>query len=279
MPTASESGRSVASRLLEVMFAFRPGHDCLSLADLTRRTGMPHATARRLVQELLAAGVLEQTDQGKYVVGLKVWELGTRAPRSMPLRAAALPFMEDLHAALRQHVQLAVREGLEAVVVERMSNPKAVGLVSQVGGRLPLHSSGVGKVLLAHGGAELFDRVATERLRAYTPATITDPEKLRGDLAECRRTGFAVVREETSVSTQSVAVPVFGATGEVIAALSVVVAAGTVNLASVVPALVAAGRGISRGMGGCRSISTPSAIPVDPVVPIVRRRGQRAAQP
>lgn len=261
MPMASESGRSVASRLLEVMFAFRPDHDCLSLAEITRRTGMAHATARRMVQELLAAGVLEQTEQGKYVVGLKVWELGTLAPRSMPLRAAALPFMEDLHAALRQHMQLAVREGVEAVVVERMSTPTAVGLVSQVGGRLPLHSSGVGKVLLAYGGAELFDQVTAQGLQAYTPATITDPETLRAHLAECRRTGFAVVREETSLSAQSVAVPVFGPTGEVTAALSVVVAAGTVNLNSVIPALVAAGRGISRAMGGGRSITSSGSVP------------------
>ncbi|MGF9660784.1 IclR family transcriptional regulator [Arthrobacter crystallopoietes] len=261
MSTANEPGRSVASRLLQVMFSFDAEHDRLSLAELTRMTGMPHATVRRLAQELLSAGVLEQTEDRRFVVGLRLWELGTMSPRSMPLRSAALPFMEDLHAALRQHVQLAVLEGLEAVIVERISAPTALGLVSQVGGRLPLHSSGVGKVLLAHGGAELFGQVTATGLRAYTPSTITDPARLRADLAECRRAGFAVVREETSPDAHSVAVPVFGPEGNVMAALSVVFAAGTANLNAIVPALVAAGRGVSRRMGGDRSIKGPTPPP------------------
>jgi DNA-binding IclR family transcriptional regulator len=255
MPVTAEPGRSVASRLLAVMFAFRPGSARLSLADLTRRTGMPHATVRRMVLELLAAGVLEQAEDGTYAVGLKVWELGTLAPRSLPLRGVAFPFMEDLHEALRQHVQLAVLDGLEAVIVERMSSSAALGLVSQVGGRLPLHSSGVGKVLLAHSGPDLFDQITAAGLKAYTPATITDPDTLRADLAECRRTGFAIVREETSTQAQSVATRITGPSGEIVAALSVVVAAGTVNLNSVIPAVIAAGRGISRGLGGLRSHS------------------------
>ena len=253
MPLSAEPGRSVASRLFAVLFAFRAGKSCLSLAELTRRTGMPHATVRRMVLELLAAGVLEQAEDGIYTVGLKVWELGTLAPRSLPLRSVAFPFLEDLHEALRQHVQLAVLSGLEAVIVERMSSTAALGLVSQVGGRLPLHSSGVGKVLLAHGGPELFSEVIAAGLKAYTPHTITDPELLRADLAECRRTGFAIVREETSAGAQSVATRILGRSGEVVAGLSVVVAAGTVNLNSVIPAVVAAGRGISRGLGGARS--------------------------
>ncbi|WP_285313300.1 IclR family transcriptional regulator [Pseudarthrobacter sp. fls2-241-R2A-168] len=249
MPRNAEPGRSVTSRLSALLFAFRSGNSSLTLADLTRRTGMPHATVRRLVLELLSEGLLERTADGKYVIGIRVWELGTLAPRTLPLRTVALPFMEDLHAALQQHVQLAVLEGIEAVVVERMSTSKALGLVSQVGGRLPLHSSGVGKVLLAHGGESLLQQVTVEGLKAYTPTTITDPEQLRSDLGEYRRKGFALVNQETSRDAQSVATAIFGTSGECVAALSVVVAAGTLNLNSVVPAVVAAGRGISRGLG------------------------------
>ncbi|MEV8150080.1 IclR family transcriptional regulator [Arthrobacter sp. NPDC080073] len=257
MPLNAEPGRSVASRLSALLFAFKSGGASLTLADLTRRTGMPHATVRRLVLELLSEGLLERTDDGRYVIGIRVWELGTLAPRSLPLRSVALPFMEDLHAALRQHVQLAVLDGMEAVIVERMSASKALGLVSQVGGRLPLHSSGVGKVLLAHGGENLFRQVTSPGLRAYTPDTITDPNQLRMDLGEYRRTGFALVNQETSPDAQSVATAIFGISGECVAALSVVVAAGTVNLNSVVPAVVAASRGISRGLGSAVSLRTP----------------------
>lgn len=257
MPLSTEPGRSVASRVVAVLFAFGQGNAKLSLADLTRRTAMPHATVRRIVLALVEAGLLERTDDGLYVVGIRAWELGTLAPRSLPLRAVALPFMEDLHAALRQHVQLAVLDGLEAVVVERLSVPEALGLVSQVGGRLPLHSSGVGKVLLAHGGEDLFEKVTAAGLRALTPATITKPADLRADLAEYRRTGFALVNQETSPDAQSAATAIFGPEGKVVASLSVVVAAGSVNLNSVVPAVVAAGRGISRGLGGITPRGAP----------------------
>lgn len=245
----STPGPGVAERLFQVLFAFSPERRRLTLADITRRTGLPHATARRLVHSLLAAGALEREEDGSFVIGLKVWQMGTLAPRSMTLRTAALPYMEDLHAALRQHVQLGILEGHEAVLVERFSAPTALNVVSRVGGRLPLHSSGIGKVLLSRGGPQLFQEIVDRGLKAYTPNTITDPEVLRRDLADVRSRGFSVVREETSRGADSVAVPVFGAGRQVVAALSVVVASGTVNLNSISPALVAAGRGISRRLG------------------------------
>jgi DNA-binding IclR family transcriptional regulator len=249
VPRTSEPGRRVSSRLLDVLFAFRPGRPRLTLADLTRHTGMPHATVRRLALDLVHAGALDRAADGTFTVGIRLWELGTLAPLTAPLRTVALPFMDDLHAALRQHVQLAVLDGTEAVLVERLSTAEAVGVISHMGGRLPLHSSGVGKVLLAHGGAELVDRVIEQGLSRYTRRTITDPTRLRRVLEECRDTGAAVVREETTPGVDSVATRVLNANGEVVAALSVLVRTGSVDLRTVTPAVVASGLAISRGLG------------------------------
>src|SRR5918998_2923638 len=182
MPPTSEPGRSVGSRLLQVLFAFRPGHTRLTLAGLARRTGLPQATVRRLAIELVAAGALDRAPDGVLTIGTRLWQLGTLAPLTEPLRTVVLPFMEDLYTALNQHVQLAVLEGHEAVVTERLSKPGAVGLASQVGGRLPLHSSGVGKVLLAHAGPEFLDVLADRGLGRFTPQTVTDPARLRREL-------------------------------------------------------------------------------------------------
>jgi DNA-binding IclR family transcriptional regulator len=205
MPPTSEPGRSVSSRLLQVLFAFRPGHTRLTLAGLARRTGMHQATVRRLAIELVAAGALDRAPDGTLTVGTRLWQLGTLAPLTEPLRTVALPFMEDLYTALQQHVQLAVLEGSEAVIVERMSRPDAVGLVSGVGGGLPLHCSAVGKVLLAHGDAGLFDAVVERGLDRFTPQTIIDPLHLRRELGDCRRTGTAIVRGELTPGADSVA--------------------------------------------------------------------------
>lgn len=249
MPRTSEPGRSVSSRLLEVLFAFRPEHPRLTLAALARRTGLPQATVRRLAFELVAAGALDRAPDGTLTVGTRLWRLGALAPLTEPLRTVALPFMEDLHTALRQHVQLAVLEGHEAVVVERLSTPTAVGLVSQVGGVLPLHCSAVGKVLLAHGDGALFDALAERGLDGFTPRTVTDPARLCRELADCRRTGTAVVREELSPGGDSVATRIMDADGRVVAALSVVVRSGSVSPAAAVPPVVTSGLGISRRLG------------------------------
>ncbi|WP_039940320.1 IclR family transcriptional regulator [Streptomyces himastatinicus] len=249
MPRTSQPGRSVSARLFDVLFAFRPGRSRLTLADLTRETGLPHATARRLTLELVEAGALDRAPDGSFSVGLRLWQLGTLAPLSVPLRTIALPFMDDLHTALRQHVQLAVLEGTEAVLVERLSAGNAVDVVSKIGGRLPLHCSGVGKVLLAHAGPELMEQVIAQGLEAYTDRTVTAPARLRALLAECRETGVAFVRQERTPGVESVATRVIDADGEVVAALSVVVGAGSVDLRTVRPAVIASGLAVSRRLG------------------------------
>ncbi len=249
MPPTSEPGRSVSSRLLQVLFAFQPGHARFTMAGLARRTGLPQATLRRLAFELVAAGALDRAPDGTLTVGTRLWQLGTLAPLTEPLRTVALPFMEDLSTALQQHVQLAVLEGHEGVIVERLSTPSAVGLTSGVGGGLPLHCTAVGKVLLAHGDAAMFDALVERGLERFTPQTVTDPARLRRELADCRRTGTATVRGELTPGADSVATRIMDGEGRVVAALSVVVRSGSVSLTAVTPSVVTSGLGISRRLG------------------------------
>jgi len=239
----------VSSRLLQVLFAFQPEESDLSLAELERKTGLPHATVRRLVMELTNAGALNRRSDGRLTIGPRLWQLGTPAPLTESLRTTAQPFMEDLYTALHQHVQLAVLEGQEAVVIDRLSAPKALGLVSQVGGRLPLHCSGVGKVLLSHAGDELVESVLCGQLRRYTPQTTIDPEALRRELAECRRTGTATVHEELTPGADSVAARIVDGEGRAVAALSVIVRSGSVKQQAALPSVIASGLGISRLLG------------------------------
>lgn len=249
MPRTSEPGRTVGSRMLQLLFAFSPGNPELSLADLVRRTGLPHATARRLALELVQAGALDRLADGRFSVGLRLWQLGTLAPRTESLRTLAQPFLEDLYTALHQHVQLAVIQGHEAAVIERLSGPDALGVVSRVGGRLPLHCSGAGKVLLAHAAPELVDEVLGGPLRRYTNRTVTDAVELRRELAACRYTGTAIVNGELTTEADSAGARVIAADGRVVAALSVIVRAGSVSLQNVLPSLVTSALGISRLLG------------------------------
>ena len=249
MPRTSEPGRSVSSRLLDLMFSFEPGEIELSLAQLARKTGLPHPTTRRLVLELTRAGALQRRPDGRFAVGLRLWQLGTLAPLTESLRTMAQPYMEDLYTALHQHVQLAVLEGTEAVIIERLSAPRALDIVSQVGGRLPLHCSGAGKVLLSHGGPDLIRAVLDGELRRYTPRTVTDPGALRRELAECRLTGTALVHGELTEGADSIATRIMNGEGRVVASLSVVVRAGSVQSRAVLPSVITSGLAISRMLG------------------------------
>ncbi|ALU73444.1 IclR family transcriptional regulator (plasmid) [Rhodococcus erythropolis R138] len=247
MPDGDESGRTVLSRALAILAAFTVDRPELTLAQLCRITDLRHSTAHRQVAELLEWGAVERLPNGAYVIGLRLWELGTLNPRALPLRAHALPIMEDLHSATRQHVQLAVLEGMEAVVVERISGQTVVSVASPVGGRLPLHATAAGRVLLAYGGEDLFRYVTGSTLARFTVSTITEAEPLRRVTAQCRHDGFAVVREELTTGTYSVAAPILDSRGQVEAALSVVSSNSKVR--AMAPAVVLAARGVSRNRG------------------------------
>lgn len=248
---AAEAGRSVTSRALAVLDAFDSSTPRLSLSEIAARSGLPLTTAHRLLGELAAWGALARRSDGRYEVGRRLWELGLLAPVQLELRQVAAPFLLDVHTATRDTVHLAVRENLTALYVERISGRESVPVVSQVGTRLPLHATGVGKVLLAWAPDDVAERALRAPARA-TRHTIVDPGRLRRELAEIRRRGYSRTAEEMSLGASSVAVPVTalrGTTPVVVGALGIVVPSHTRDMARLVPVLEVAARGIGREVG------------------------------
>jgi DNA-binding IclR family transcriptional regulator len=245
-PADRAGGQSVTAKVLALLGAFDAGHRDLSLTELARTAGLHLSTAQRRAAELVSWGALERTETGTYRIGLRLWEVGSLAPRGTTLREVALPFLEDLYVVTRENVQLAVREGTEVVFVERLAGSSAVPVLTRVGGRFALHATGVGLVLLAHAPAEILDQVIATGLTRYTPATITDPAQLRRVLADVRRDGYAVSRGAVTPDALSVAAPITDSRGEVVAAASLVVAARDARPASLAPVVRTAARAISR---------------------------------
>ena len=216
-------GRSVTSKVVSLFDAFQLGDVELSLNELARRADLPLSTAYRLVRELVAWGGLEHATGGGYRLGLRLLEVGSRSPRNVGLNEIVVPFMQDLYVATRQNVHLAVLQGHEALYVERVTGLQSIAVKSRRWGRMPLHATGVGKVLLAHASDELVDEVIAAGLQRYTPYTIVAPGHLRRNLAEIRRTGIGIAHEEMTVGRVSVATAVFDAADRAVAALSIVV--------------------------------------------------------
>lgn len=238
--------RTVLGRAFDLLGAFTAERPVLGLSELARRTGLPAPTVHRLCAQLCTRGALERTEDGRYRIGVRLWELGALAPRAHGLRQVALPFLEDLYEATHQNVQLAVLEGTEALYVERISGHHAVPLLSRAGGRLPLHASSGGLVLLAHAGPELLLAVLEAGLERFTENTITTEHRLRSTLADVRRTGTVTCREHLDPRSVAVAAPVLAGRA-VVAAVSVVVSTSD-DPGLLLPALRAACRGISRGL-------------------------------
>ncbi|WP_040167908.1 IclR family transcriptional regulator [Microbacterium gorillae] len=218
----SASGDSVTDRLVRVLETFTPARTVQTTSEIGRRAGLPSSSAHRIVAELVAAGLLERDDERRVRIGMRLWELATRSSTALRLRQAAMPFMERVQARVREHTQLAILEQDEALFLERLSSPTSGANITQIAGRLPLHASSSGLLLLAYGGAELQDRVLAGPLRPLTRETLVDPVAVRRKLAEIRLAGHAVAPGYIEDVSTGVAVPIRDETDHVVAALSVI---------------------------------------------------------
>ncbi len=218
--------RTAAGKVLDVLAVFDREHPSQTLSEIARHTGLAVSTVHRLVAELAVWGALERAEDGSWHIGLRLWEVASGCPRTQILRDAALPFMQDLYEATHENIQLAVREGTELVFVERIAGHRSVELLTMVGSRFPVASTGMGRVLLAHAPYELQEEVLGAQLHAWTPHTVTDPKTLRAQLDLIRRDQVFVSDRQLSESTAAVSAPVrIGQNGPVAAALGIVIAA------------------------------------------------------
>ncbi|MFE4664679.1 IclR family transcriptional regulator [Streptomyces sp. NPDC056716] len=240
---------SVLSRTVRIIEAFSPDEPVLTVSEIARRSGLHVATASRLVGELVAHGLLSRDADRRVRLGVRLWELVTRASPTLSLRNTALPFMEGVHDVVGHHVQLGVLDGEEVLFLERLTAPGSVVNYTRIAGRLPLHASSSGLVLLAHSASAVKEHVLASPLTVYTPDTPATPARLRSLLAEVRSRGYAYCPGFVHEEALGIAAPVRAAKGGVVAALSVIVPNGATGRA-VLPVVRTAARGLSRALGG-----------------------------
>lgn len=209
-----------AARLL---CAFTTTDTEYGVSQLARKLQLPKSTVHRLLTTLAEERLIERNPRTvRYRLGLKMWELGALAAGHLTLREAAAPYLDDVRNRTRETVQVAVLDGTEVVYVERRESPQTLRLFGRVGHRNHAHCTSTGKVLLAHlPPEELERRLAAMELVAHTRYTITDPDKLRAELATVRQRGYAVNINESEMGIASVGAPIFDRSGTVVAAASI----------------------------------------------------------
>lgn len=219
------AGQPALTRQLALLDAFDHDHPFLTLSEMARRAGLDVSSAHRAALTLTAHGLLERHDGRQYRLGLRLFELATRVPGALGLREAAMPTLEHLHRHIGHHVQLGVLAGLEVLFIERLSARDSVVNITEIGGRLPLHLSSSGLVLLAYADSAVVNAVLGSPLRPVTAASIADRGRLERELEAIRRNGGIVADGFIHPDARGIAVPLYGVSGTVVAALAAIVPA------------------------------------------------------
>lgn len=234
--------------LVELVAAVGP----MRLADLVEKSGLPRPTALRLLEALRDHEVVQQTEAGAYVLGPRVAVWGQQYLEGLDLRAQAEDIIESLAAESRETCFLGVRDGNQVLYVAKADSPQAVRPAARVGSRNPLHSTSIGKALLAFGPEQLVEPYLQEPLVAKTPRTLTDPDLLLAEFDLIRRRGYSTDDVENEDGVRCVGAPVRDHTGLTVAAISVAAPAYRFDLEDLprlAPHVIAAADELSRRIG------------------------------
>lgn len=217
------SPATAVDRALSILEAVAGHREGLTNSDISRRLEIPKSSASYILRALERRGYLRRDVQNaRYRLGLKILSLGRDARENLDIAEVALPFMQAMVERLQLTSHLAVLDQGEPVYIEKVDGPGFFKVNTSVGRRALVHSTSVGKVLLAwRPKTEVETLLRGRELKKRTPNTITSISRFVAELERVRVQGYAVDDEENSPGARCVGVPVFDAMGGVTAALNV----------------------------------------------------------
>jgi DNA-binding IclR family transcriptional regulator len=221
-----------ALSLFELLSQARRG---LSLSEISRRLGIPKSSAHLIVTTLERRGYLQRNTQtGHFCFGLKLVSLTRTAMASLDLREVARPFLLDLSKRTGLTVHLAVLEGSEAVIIDKIEAPGLLKVATWVGRRMDTNCTGVGKALIAWLPDEELNALFSGcPLPRHNHRTITSLDKLKQELRLARKRGYSVDNEEDEIGLRCLGAPILSHDNRAIAALSVAGTTAQIPLQSV----------------------------------------------
>lgn len=213
--------RALIAKAADLLAALAGQRSGLGISELARRTGMSKSTTFRVLGSLERSGLVDRRDTG-YTIGSAVLRLDRAVvmPRAEIVRDALVPYVADLFVLTGQTVHVAVLDGADVVYLTKLFGHRQAPARPCPGDRFPAHGVAIGKALLAYNDASAASLNALP-LRAFTPRTTTEPAALAAQLSGIRSAGIAFDAGEARIGVSSVAVPLRGPDGAVVAALSI----------------------------------------------------------
>jgi IclR family transcriptional regulator, acetate operon repressor len=249
----------VLRKTFSILSCFRSHPDGLTLGDIARLTGINKSTAYRLLVELENEGFL-QREHGTYRLGQGIFQLGILAPQPLALLKAAYPVMADLARHISETTNLAILDHTEILVLHAVESPHEFRMVAKVGSRRPFYVTAIGKAIAAFLTSDKQEALLQNLdipLEQATPNSIENLLRLKEELTVVRQRGYAIDNEEAVPGVRAVGAPVFSASGEVTAALSVsgpISRILTEHIPEIASAVIKAADAITTYLGGAPDV-------------------------
>jgi IclR family KDG regulon transcriptional repressor len=210
-------------RASNVLKCFQGSKTHFKISELARELGLDRSTTYRLLLSLQKCGFVEKDRKtGEYSLGVATFEIGNMYLRRMDFIQISKPIMTELAAKVQETVHLAVLSDMEIVYVEKVDSPRALGVMSKIGQRAPVHCTALGKALLAHQPRDEISRILNAiRLKPYTASTITSKKKLLEELSKIKEQGYSLDRREYEEDVECIGSPIRDYLGNTIAAMSI----------------------------------------------------------
>ena len=223
MPLATEEVKSV-EKAITLIETLAEANQSLPLQEISKRTGFAKSTVHRLLSTLRAHDIVEQSTQdGRYLLGIRLFELGCSISNNWDVAAIARPYMQTIANELNESICLSILSRGEALIMSFMESTSAFHVVSKVGSRLPAHCTVQGKIMLSYLSPLQVRHIIREHgMQVYTPNTIHTIEALEAELQLTRERGYAIDNSEFHVGLHSVAAPILNYSGEAMYSIAVV---------------------------------------------------------
>ena len=209
-----------AMELLELLLHSRLP---MTLQELSAASGYPKSTVHALLTTLRCHEMVRQNDDGRYDLGIRLFECGCAVAERWDVTRVARPYLERLAAQTGASAFVSVLEGDHTISLDQCAGGGGLQVIPEVGSRLPLHATAQGKLFLSQlSDSDALQRLQRAGLTAYTPHTVTDTGKLLHALEQVRRDGYAVENGEYKIGLRATAAPVFDRAGKARYALGVV---------------------------------------------------------
>lgn len=209
-------------KALDILALFSYNEPRLSLAEISRRLDLPKSTAHGLLTTLVSRGLVERVDNEEYSLGVQLIVLAQAARVNVELRDRAAPLLRELADSCHESVYLAVLDDDHALYIYAIESPRRLLARSAVGERVLLHGTSIGKAILSCLAQDEVEAIVRRTgLPPFTSTTLTEASALYADLAQAKRLGYAIDREEHELNTFCMGAPIFDSRGRVLGACSI----------------------------------------------------------